>query len=83
MYLNYIGVKKDPVCLCGEYLETVDHYLFVCELETINRTNTLIKTCFSLGIDFPPNKNILIDNMILFSSLCSFLSSSKRLDFDK
>ena len=83
MYLNYIGVKEDPVCLCGKSLETVDHYLFVCELETINRTNTIIKTCFSLGIEFPPNKNILIDNKILFSSLCAFLSASKRLDFDK
>ena len=83
MYLNYIGVKEDPVCLCGGYLETVDHYLFVCELETINRTNTIMKSCFSLGIDFPPNKNLLINNKVLFSSLCSFLSASKRLDFDK
>lgn len=82
MYLNYIGVKEDPACLCEDYLETVDHYLFVCRLEANNRTNTLIQTCFNLGIDFPPSKTLLVDNKILFHSLCSFLAASTRLDFD-
>ena len=83
MYLNYIGVTADPVCKCGEYLETTEHYLFYCKLESINRTNTIVKACFKLGISFPPARHILLENKILFESLCTFLKSSSRLDFDK
>ena len=82
MYLNYIGVIEDPACKCEEYVETVDHYLFYCKLESINRTNTLIKSCFEQGVSFPPPKNLLIDNEYIFNSLCAFLSASSRLDFD-
>ena len=83
MYLNYIGVAADPVCKCGEYLETTDHYLFDCKLESINRTNTIIKACFKSGISFPPARHIRLENKLLFDSLCIFLNSSSRLDFDK
>ncbi len=83
MYLNYIGVEPDPACSCGEYVETVDHYIFHCKLEHLNRTNTLIKSCFEQGISFPPSREILFNNKYLFYSLCSFLTSCSRLDFDK
>ena len=83
MYLNYIGVEPDPACSCGEYVETVDHYIFYCKLEHTNRTNTLIKSCFEQGIAYPPSREILFNNNYLFYSLCSFLTSSSRLDFDK
>lgn len=83
MYLNQIGVEKDPACACLENIETVDHYLFHCKLESINRTNTITQACFKLGIEFPPKKHQLVENIVLFRSLLSFLMASKRLDFDK
>ena len=73
MYLNHIGVEPDHACSCGEYVETVDHYLFYFKLEHSNRTNTIIKSCFEQGIAFLPSREILINNKYLFDSLCFFL----------
>ena len=80
-YLNSIGKSLNPVCDCGLAIETVPHYLFYCPLENENRANTLIKTCFQLGLSFPPNPAALISNKVLYCSLQFFLSRSSRLNF--
>ena len=80
-YLSSIGKSLNPVCDCGLAIETVPHYLFYCPLENENRTNSLIKACFQLGLSFPPNPAVLISNKVLYSSLQSFLSRSSRLNF--
>lgn len=80
-FLNSIGKSLNPVCDCGLAIETVPHYLFYCPFENENRANTLIKTCFQLGLSFPPNPAALISNKVLYCSLQSFLSRSSRLNF--
>ena len=83
MYLNSIGVESNPACKCEEYVETIDHYLFDCKLEHVNRTNTMIKACFEQGISFPPTRTQIMENKFLFESFCTFVNRSSRLEFPK
>ena len=80
-YLSNVGKSINPVCVCGKAIDTVSHYLFKCTLEGENRIKTIIKACFSQGIPFPPNPVSLINNIVLFKSLQSFLKNSPRLEF--
>ena len=80
-YLSSIGKSVNPVCACEKFIETVSHYLFRCEIESENRADTLIKSCFQEGIQFPPKPELLISNKTLFKSLQTFLNRSSRLDF--
>ena len=79
-FLNSIGKTLDPSCPCGKGIETVHHYLWVCQLEELNRTNTIRRACFSQGIPYPPKNNLLLQNQVLFKALCKFLSNSCRLN---
>ena len=79
-FLNSIGKTLDPSCSCGKGIKTINHYLWVCINEEINRNNTLKKACFSQGIPYPPENLLLFENPVLFQALGKFLSNSCRLN---
>ena len=79
-FLNSIGKTLDPSCSCGKGIETINHYLWVCINEEVNRINTLKKACFSQGIPYPPENVLLFENPVLFQALGKFLSNSCRLN---
>ena len=79
-FLNSIGKTLDPTCSCRKGIETVNHYLWNCENEEINRSVTIKKACFTQGIPYPPDNNLLVENPVLFQALCRFLSNSSRLN---
>jgi ribonuclease HI len=80
-YLAHIGITDDPVCACNDSIETVNHFLFECNIENVNRIGTIQKTCLSQNIRFPPDRKELINNKKLLESLGKFLTNSTRLDF--
>ena len=45
-FLNNIGKTLDPSFSCCKGIETINHYLWVCINEEVNRINTLKKACF-------------------------------------
>ena len=79
-FLNSIGKTLDPCCSCRKDIETVNHYLWYCSKEEINRSSTLKKACFSQGILYPPENKLLFDNPVLFQALGQFLNNSCRLN---
>jgi len=85
-FLNNIGKTLDPSCPCGKGIETVHHYLWVCQLEAVNRTNTIRKAYFSQGIPYPPkitffykiksySKHCVNSYLILVASICKYIFS--------
>ena len=79
-YLNSIGKTLDPTCSCGKGIETVNHYLWNCENEELNRSDTIKRACFTQGIPYPPDNKLLVENPVLFQALSRFLSNSSRLN---
>ena len=74
-FLNSIGKTLDPSLSCKKDIETVNHYLWHCSKEELNRSSTLKKACFSQGILYPPENKLLFENPILFQALGKFLSN--------
>jgi hypothetical protein len=84
--LVFRHLSNNSTCLCGHDEETVEHYLLHCQLFTNARGNTIL----TLEPQWLTLHNLLFGNALLslkeneliFSKVCSFISSSNRFATD-
>lgn len=73
-----IGRIKEELCPCGEEAETIEHHLFHCRLQDSPRAAIKL-VCGKLGLQYPPQPEKLVSEMLLLKALMVFSRTSSRL----
>jgi hypothetical protein len=60
-YLYRIGLTDNPMCLCEDKEQTVDHLIFKCK-KLRNQRNEMIKQIKNTGGNWPAMNETLINN---------------------
>ena len=71
-----IGFRVDPTCACGEEIETVEHFLFLCPL--FNRESFKRCSLVTFGA-WPPPLEHLVTVQPLWLEMCRYIVATKRL----
>ena len=80
-FLQTRGLTKSSICKCGDDIETIHHFIFDCK--NYERLRYKLRYySFVLGIAWPPQLNLLIENPVLCVQFLVYIKNTKRLSFD-
>ena len=80
-FLQTRGLTKSSICKCGDDIETIHHFIYDCKNYEQLRYK-LRYYSFVLGIAWPPQLNLLIENPVLCVQFLVYIKNTKRLSFD-